>query len=107
MLQIAPGSPNINVNSLDYRVAESGDTTARAGCPLNILSPHVVIRILKRGFGLSRFIYIYNAVIYFYILSEDVTAVENQVWSSGLKPVISRRFLQTSRRYDTSHHAAR
>jgi len=43
-------------------VAKSGDTTGRDGCSLNIPSPHVVKRILKRasaGIGL----YINNAVI--------------------------------------------
>jgi len=38
-------------------VAESCDTTGREGCSLNILSPHVVIRILKRasaGVGLYK-----------------------------------------------------
>jgi hypothetical protein len=56
LLQIVPGSPNINVTAWT-RVAQSGDTTDRAGCSLNIPSPHVVVRNPKTDFGWSRFIY--------------------------------------------------
>jgi hypothetical protein len=61
MLQIVLGPPNINVTACTG-VAQPGDTTGRAGCSLNILSPHMVTGILKptlAGLGLD----INNAVI--------------------------------------------